>query len=326
MRFRSLGLKKRPKSNTSPKTKKNPLKIVLADDDTSFARRFSQFLTERGYETRIVSTISQAKELIEFWLPDAAFVNLMLPESNALSLLRFVHTRSLKRIPKVVVMSTQTIPQGVETMRRAGATEYLVKPFAFEDAIRIIDPEAVKTEEPVEKEKKETPDPGASMIRELHLLNLIIKQATIGGDVQTKLFNLMRMISMKVQALRCSFIRCLDDETGIVLASNDDETVTDLPLQLKYYPEVREVRKNGRPLVITNIRTSDLLAPVKDQLAKTPFETIAVFPVFCRGEFYGVVSVRMEQRNKDEIYYVEKFGQVCSQIISLAIGSSATPA
>ena len=130
------------------------------------------------------------------------------------------------------------------------------------------------------------------------------------------------MISLKVHAARCSFIQCLNEDTGLVLASNDDENVQGLPIQLAQYPEIREVRRTRLPLIIPNIRTSDILAPVKSQLARTPFETLAVFPVFCRGQFYGVMSLRMDQKDKVEMFYIEKFGQVCSQIISLAIGTS----
>lgn len=130
------------------------------------------------------------------------------------------------------------------------------------------------------------------------------------------------MVGLKVHALRCSVIRCVNADHGLVIASNDDENVQGLPIELEQYPEISEVRRTGRPLIIANVRTSDIMAPVKRRLEKTPFETLAVFPLFKAGKFYGVLSLRMEQRDKSGIEYTEKFGTVCSQIISLAIAAS----
>jgi len=292
-------------------------RVLIADDDTPFARRLSEYLWDHGYECKTASTISESKDIVEIWQPDSIFVDLMLPETNALSLCKFVTKQKLEKTPKIIVMSRQTLVQGIETMRRAGASHYLVKPFSLEDAVK-----AVETS-PLARVASPNATPGGASVRELHLLNLFLKQAMSGGiDLNSNLFNLMRMISLKVHAVRCSFIQCLNADTGLVLASNDNENVQGLPISLAQYPEVREVLRTLKPLLIQNIRTSDILAPVQAKLASMGFETMAVFPVFCRGELYGVMSLRMEHKDKTELYYVEKFGQVCSQIISLAIATA----
>jgi CheY-like chemotaxis protein len=311
LRFGSTGLKGSKLAHLQAAATRH--RVLVADDDTPFARRLCDYLVGFGFECRITPTISEAKHLVEFWKPDSVFIDLMLPESNALALCRFIQTKSLIKIPKIIVMSKQTLPQGIETMRRAGAAHYLVKPFEFEEAFR-----AVESRPP---EPREGPKDHAT--KELHLLNLFLKQALVDGTDRMGLFNLMRMISLKVRALRCSMIQCLNDDTGLVVASNDDENIRGLPLQLLSYPEVREVRRTQRPLIISNVRTSDLMSPAQGRLAATGFASIAVFPLFHRGRFYGVLSLRLEQQTKVEMHYIEKFGQVCSQIISLAIASKA---
>ncbi len=313
MRFSSAGLKPATVSKRAVRTSETKCKILIADTDTQMARRLADYLSGQGMECRLTTSISEAKEVIEFWQPDVVFVDLMLPETNALSLCRFVQSKPLKKVPQIIVMSKHTQPQGIETMRRAGAKHYLVKPFSLEDAFHMILPSGSASTE------LETPGAGDSALLELHLLNLFLKQAVHGECSQARLFNLMRMISLKVHALRCSFIKVLDEDNGLVLASNDDQTIQGLPLKLAQYPEIREVLRSGKPLIIPNIATSDLLAPVRSQLQKTPFETMAIFPVFCRGQFHGVMSLRMEQKLHAEIFYIEKFGQVCSQILSLAM-------
>ncbi|NJM09810.1 MAG: response regulator [Bdellovibrionaceae bacterium] len=295
-------------------------RILIADDDLRFARSLADYLWEHGFDVRVTKTISEAKELVEFWQPDSVFVDLLLPETNALSLFKFIRTHNLKKTPKLIVMSKQAIPQGIEQMRRAGASHYLVKPFAMEEAFRVVQPE-IQPQERRENlpELKLTQSP--STIKELHLINLFLKQATLGSGDESSLYNLMRMINLKSQAIRTSLVQFVDEHTGAVLASNDDESVQGLALNLEKYPEFREVRRREATVVISNVRTSDILTDVKGRLAKTPFETLVLFPVYQRGRLFGVLSVRLEQKEPLEIFYIEKFGQVCSQIISLAITS-----
>jgi len=63
-----------------------------------------------------------------------------------------------------------------------------------------------------------------------------------------------------------------------------------------------------------------LLEPVKDRLSQTPFEKLMTFPVFHRGEFFGLMSLGLTQKGETELPYLQKFGQVCAQIISLSLG------
>ncbi|MBX3021834.1 MAG: response regulator [Bdellovibrionales bacterium] len=295
---------------------KERLRILVADDDTPFARRLASYLFDHGFETRVVSHVDAAKEIIEFWQPDTIFLDLLLPATNALSIFKFLNGRPLKKIPKVIVMSKQALPRGVEQMKKLGAADYLVKPFSLQEAFR-----AVNTVEELDHRLNTQLTLGTGTIKEMHLLNLFLKQATQGVEGENGLYNLMRMINLKVKGMRCSFVQWISEERGMVLASNDDHALQGLAIDLKKYPEVREVRRTMGPVVIPNVRQSDLMAEVRNQLGRVPFETVLLFPVFRAGQFFGVLSIRMQQRDPVEIFYVEKFGQVCSQIISLAIGT-----
>lgn len=298
-------------------------RILVADDDTPFARRLCDYLRDHGFEVRVSARISECKEIVEFWNPDTVFIDLLLPETNALSLFRFIQTRNLRTKPRLVVMSRQSTLEGIEQMRKAGAAHYLVKPFSLEDAFRAVNmggdeimppvsvPPVVALQTPVKSEA----------MKELHLLNLFLKQAMTPVDGEPNLHNLMRMMNIKVKAIRTSLVQCLNHETGIVLASNDDESVQGLPLNLLQYPEIQEVRRHLRTVIIPNVRTCDIMALVQEHLNLTPYETILLFPVFQFGTFFGVMSVRMEQKDPLELFYAEKFGNVCAQIISLAIAT-----
>jgi DNA-binding response OmpR family regulator len=208
------------------------IRVLIADDDRAVSRGLANYFNSHGFEAKVVSSVAEAKEAIEFWHPHSIFVDLMLPASNALSLLRFINTKSLKTKPDVVVMSRQAFPDGIAQARKAGASHYMVKPFTNEDAFqavmshRLQDPPpapAVTSAALPDRERQEESAPEHhSMLTELHLLNLILKQAAQPGTARQRYYNLMRMISMKTKALRCSLVRCVNEDTGEVAASNDD--------------------------------------------------------------------------------------------------------
>jgi CheY-like chemotaxis protein len=289
---------------------KTKQRILIADYDTHFARRLSDYLWDHGYEARVVTTINEARAAVQGWQPHTLFVSMILPEGNAITLIRYIQSKNVRVKPEITVMSKQTMPVALEEVRKAGVRFTLLKPFPVEEALRI-------AELGVQTSIVKPPLEGGSM-RELHLLSLILKQAS-GGPNGGRLFNLLRMINIKTASLRSSLIQWINNDIAIVLASNDDENVKGLKLDLKNYPEIVAVKNSGRSLIIPNIRTSDLLSSVQEKLQQTPYETIILFPVFKEGRFFGVLTLRMEQKDSVDMTYIEKFGEVCSHILALSM-------
>ena len=329
--FRHWGIKmrinrKQPLKKPASTSLKKELRrrLLIADDDTILARPLAEFFTTQGWDCRICYTVSTAKEIIEFWHPDAILVDLLLPRTNALSMLKYISSKPLLRKPRVVVMSKQSLAKGITAVQKAGASGYLLKPFLFDDALRSVDPSKarpiIKAEKPDSKIQLDATT--QVMLKELHLVSLFLKQALDDRKPSENLFNLMRMVSLKVKAVRCSFIRITNPDTGVVMASNDDVSVQGLPIQLNKYPEIREVMRTLRVLIIPNVKSSELMAPVRELMAHTNFETIAVFPIFMHGKFFGVTSLRMEQRDSAQMFYIDHFGQVTAQIISLTMAET----
>lgn len=288
-------------------------KILIADHDTHFARRLADYFWDHGYEARCVHTVAEARSAVQSWQPQNLFVNMILPEGNAISLVRYVNSKSVRVKPQMTVMSKQTVPIALAEVRKAGVRFTLLKPFPVEEALRIAEIGSRSAPPP------KIPLEASSSVRELHLLNLILKQATIKTGQETRLFNLLRMINIKAAAIRSSLIQWINPEVAVVLASNDDENVRGLKLDLKNYPEIVAVKNSGHSLIIPNIRTSDIMAPVQQKIEQTPYETMILFPVFREGRFFGVLSLRMEQKDAIDMSYIEKFGEVCSHIIALSL-------
>jgi len=289
-------------------------RILIADQDIIFARRLADYLWDHGYEARAVQTVIEARGFLRDWRPQTMFLSINFNDSGAMSLMRFVNSDVVRVKPLVTIMSKQNLPTPFEELRREGAKLSLLKPFPLEAVIRIIESTA---QQPVMAEP--TVLHVANPVRELHMLNLILKQA-MQGEGQGRMFNLLRMINMKANAIRSTLFECAEPgKTAAIVASNDDENIGGKTVLLAKYPEIQRVLTTKRPLIIPNVRTSDILAPVQDKLAGTPFETFMLFPVTRLGKFYGVLSLRMEQKDPVQMSYIEKFGQVCAQILALSI-------
>lgn len=290
----------------SPKVKQ---RVLVADHDLMFARRMVDYLWDHGFEARAVQSMPEARAHVRDWRPQTVFVALNFSDLGAISLMRYINSDLVRIKPVVTVMAKPQMKSGLDEVKREGAKYSLLKPFSLEDVLKIVNAPAQNAEH-----KFSDGDP----VKELHLLNLILRQA-IQSEQPGRLFNLMRMINIKVKAVRTSLIECRDDKSGVVVASNDDENIGGHRLSLDKYPEIMAVRRTGKPLIISNIRTSDIMAPVQGLLAQAPYETIVLFPIHRMGKFYGVISLRMEQKDPVEMCYIEKFGQVCAHIMALSI-------
>lgn len=288
-------------------------RVLIADTDPFMARAFAQDLIRHGFDCRVSNDSSQVKEIIEFWRPHYVFIDLLLPPTYALSVLRFVNNKVVYLRPKVFVMSKQSLPKEIAAMKRAGADHYIIKPLKLRQVLPLLDGAAPRELKPSSVSKKQ--------MRELQLLQLFLKQATVKKSLRENLFNLMRMIGLRVGALRCSLTRFESGTLGTVMASNDDEAISGHKIDLANYPELLLVARTEQPLVVGNIRDADFLKSARPHLEKAKFETLAVFPVFVRGKLFGSLSLRLSQQSREEILYISQFGDVCAQIISLSLSA-----
>jgi len=72
---------------------KTKQRILIAEENGIFARQLATYFWDLGFEAKVVLTIADAKDLVDFWRPDTIFVDLFIRESNTLSLVEFLFKR-----------------------------------------------------------------------------------------------------------------------------------------------------------------------------------------------------------------------------------------
>lgn len=105
-------------------------RLLLVEDTFSLATLYREYLRGEGHAIQHASTLGAAREALAERPPDAVLLDLRLPDGDGLGLLAEI--RASPNPPPVVVMTAHgSVPVAVEAMR-AGASDFLVKPFPAE--------------------------------------------------------------------------------------------------------------------------------------------------------------------------------------------------
>jgi DNA-binding response OmpR family regulator len=111
--------------------------VLLVEDDRRLADLVAQRLRDEGYQTSTAANGMDGLDLASSGSFDVAVVDVMLPELDGLELTRALRRRQI-RVPVLMLTARDAIEDRVAGLR-AGADDYLVKPFAFAELLARIE-------------------------------------------------------------------------------------------------------------------------------------------------------------------------------------------
>jgi two-component system, NtrC family, response regulator AtoC len=114
----------------------NPLRLLIADDDTNLRRVVRTELVAEGFEVTEAGSGAEAIGLLERHTYDVLLLDLNMPPPSGLEVLEWVKKEELPT-EVLILTANATIPSAVEAMR-LGAYDYLTKPFKFEELALVI--------------------------------------------------------------------------------------------------------------------------------------------------------------------------------------------
>ena len=119
-------------------------RVLVVDDEPDMAEWLALTVTGAGYDARVATRGADAEQLFTSWQPDAALVDLVLPDVNGADLVR--RFKTLQPRAEVLVVSGQgSIPRAVEAIK-AGATYFLEKPIDAESVLAMLGRAIERTE------------------------------------------------------------------------------------------------------------------------------------------------------------------------------------
>jgi len=301
---------------------RNSYKVLIVDDEGTHARHLADYLGERGFDVKTENKAEPIKENLVKWKPHFCISSMMLSDYTGLSLLQYLKDKNLDT--KVFITSGHNNIENVKTALKAGAKDYIVKPFKIEDILsRLIFQIQKKRAIPTDADKPQAKDEALL----IQLVSFVLKEASTTKNLHSILYNHSKMLEIALKAVRCSIIKCEEDrQTGFVVCSSDERSLKGLQIDLNRYPEVIHVMNTEKMVVIENMENDPTMAAIQEMVKTISFNAIIVAPIFKRGQFYGVASARMPKEKGDFVDKDIRFAQLVSQVMSLVVSMEDTKA
>ncbi len=111
--------------------------ILVVDDDKTVLQIVSRIFEKRGYAVDVAETGREAEEKVDSLHHDLALIDVKLPDTDGIELMRKLQTR-VPDMVNIVLTGFASIDNGVRALN-SGADAYLVKPIGPEELIKIVD-------------------------------------------------------------------------------------------------------------------------------------------------------------------------------------------
>ena len=111
-------------------------KVLLVEDDPTLSRLYVAYLERAGVTPYHAATVAEAKATLAQIQPSVVLLDLILPDGHGFEVLQSLRDGE-SDAPVIVVTSGGSISSAVESMR-AGAYDFLVKPFSPEQFLAVI--------------------------------------------------------------------------------------------------------------------------------------------------------------------------------------------
>ena len=113
-------------------------KILIVDDDVSITELMKALVSTAGYQPTTVNDSTKAIEVANSVHPDLITLDLMMPGLTGFQLCELLHKDpKFANIP-IVIISARDDRESKEKALKAGAKEYITKPFGFDDLMHKI--------------------------------------------------------------------------------------------------------------------------------------------------------------------------------------------
>src|SRR5215510_10856787 len=123
-RIHASDVAQRKETSSMPKTK-----VLIVDDEPAIREVLEMILQEWGYDVRLASDGTEAKELVESYNPEIVISDVVMPQLSGLDLLRCLKAGNATR-PVILVTAHASIDLAVESMKQ-GAQDFITKPMDY---------------------------------------------------------------------------------------------------------------------------------------------------------------------------------------------------
>ena len=110
-----------------------PKTVLIIEDEADAAELFAEMMRVSGFRVLKTTNSAPAIAMMTAERPDVVILDIMMPDTSGLDILRQMRRNpELAGVP-VVVVSAKSMPADIKNGMEAGASSYLTKPVGFLD-------------------------------------------------------------------------------------------------------------------------------------------------------------------------------------------------
>lgn len=304
-----------------PLNTKNPVKILIADDNHTFAYQAAQTLENAGFSVKITLSGKEASNLLLSWKPRILIANLLLPETNALELLQKLkkNRKEYDLDTQLIVVSSHNHANNVIQTLKQGAVDYIIKPITYPELVQRVVLQLHRHKKVSPQKNWQHQDSSASAFL-FYLTELMVKLASQEKNINKALFHITNMIASKMDGIRCNLVQLQPLQTGIILCSSDNFEARGIKIDLNKYPEILSCIGTKETQIIDDISKDPHLAQWASHLNDIQFQGLIIAPLIeSHGNVFGVLSLKLLESRKPVSNSEIRFITIASHLISSLI-------
>lgn len=113
-------------------------KILIVDDDVTITELMKMLVSMEGHQPTVVNDSLQALEVANSVDPDLITLDLMMPGMNGFELCELFHGDPKFANTPIIVVSAKDDPESRARAIKAGAIDYIIKPFRVDTLLNKI--------------------------------------------------------------------------------------------------------------------------------------------------------------------------------------------
>jgi putative nucleotidyltransferase with HDIG domain len=113
--------------------------ILVVDDDPNVVEILTECLRNKGYETDSAADGDEALDKYDRFRPDLVVLDVALPKKDGFEVCDTIRARDVHRDVPVIMISADSIQESMLRGFRAGAQDYLKKPFSLKEILAKIE-------------------------------------------------------------------------------------------------------------------------------------------------------------------------------------------
>jgi DNA-binding NtrC family response regulator len=122
--------------------------ILVVDDEMGIRELLSEILSDEGHAIQLAENAQQARELRAAGTPDLVLLDIWMPDTDGVTLLKEWQRDGLLTMPVIMMSGHATIDTAVEATR-IGALNFLEKPIALQKLLKAVQQGLTRSQETV---------------------------------------------------------------------------------------------------------------------------------------------------------------------------------